>query len=152
MNTYKFLVATVAAAVLLGSGAAYAGPSVTVTFKHVGVSGSAQAAYSKVSANENSTYVNARPKPLTLINAGETNTYTVQSQISPDSNYASVRYKIGSRTCVFTTTFVNAIGPGGVKTPRWNKSQTASGGATCTATTTSVNYVTKEWAVEFTMK
>ena len=80
------------------------------------------------------------------------NTYSVQSTISPDVNYAVVRYKIGNKTCVFNTNYVNGYTSGGIKVPSWNKSYTASGGATCTATITSTNISTHAWAVEFTIK
>ncbi|WP_082765995.1 hypothetical protein [Azotobacter vinelandii] len=152
MKMRKPTLALLMATALSTAGMAYAGPPVTVTFKHVGSTGSAAATYSTVTSNETSTYANATPKPATNVTAGSTNTYTVQSTISPDTNYAVARYKIGSKTCIFSTTYVNTLGAGGVKIPSWNKSATASGGATCTANITSTNISTHEWAVEFTMK
>lgn len=83
---------------------------------------------------------------------GATNTYSVQSTISPDANFAIVRYNIGSKTCVFNTTYVNGYTSGGIKVPSWNKSYTASGGAICNANITSTNISTHAWAVEFTIK
>ena len=112
----------------------------------------ADAAYSIVGSNETSTYANATPKPAASVPPGATNTYSVQSTISPDVNYAVVRYKIGNKTCVFNTNYVNGYTSGGIKVPSWNKSYTASGGATCTATITSTNISTHAWAVEFTIK
>lgn len=78
--------------------------------------------------------------------------------ISPDANAATVRYTMGGKTCVFGTTFVNTVIGGGLitgsltKIPQWNKTATASGGATCNATITSQNLSTYAWSVEFTMK
>lgn len=152
MNARKNLVATMAAAAFLAAGSAYAGPAVTVTFKNVGASTAAAAVYSKVTANETSTYTNASPKPSTSVEAGNSDTYVVQNPISSDSNYASVRYTIGSKVCVFNTTFVNVPGAGGSKTPTWNTTFTPSGGATCTATKTATNYTNYTWSVQFTMK
>jgi hypothetical protein len=103
-------------------------------------------------SNETSTYANASPKPATTVPAAANNVYTVTSLISPDVNFANVRYKIGSKECVFGTTFVNALQPGGYKIPQWNKTATASGGAICTAAITSTNLTTYAWTVDFVMK
>ncbi|WKN22503.1 hypothetical protein [Azotobacter vinelandii] len=149
MKMRKPTLALLMATALSTAGVAYAGPKVTVTFKN---QGTAAATYSTVTSNETSTYANATPKPATPVPAGANDVFTVQSLISPDTNYAVVRYKIGSKTCIFSTTYVNTLGAGGVKIPSWNKSATASGGATCTANITSTNISTHEWAVEFTMK
>ena len=67
-------------------------------------------------------------------------------------NFAAVRYDIGTKECQFYTAFVNTLGSGGTKIPVWSKTATPSGGATCTATITSTNIATDEWAVEFDMK
>jgi hypothetical protein len=130
---------------------AFAGPVVTVTFKNNNTT--TNATYSKVTSNEISTYANASPKPSTTVSKlGGTDFYNVQSPLSPDVNYANVRYKIGSKQCVFGTTFVNQIQSGGIKIPKWTKTATASGGAVCTATITSTNLSTYAWTVEFVMK
>lgn len=109
MKMRKPTLALLMATALSTAGMAYAGPPVTVTFKHVGSTGSAAATYSTVTSNETSTYANATPKPATNVTAGSTNTYTVQSTISPDTNYAVARYKISSKTCIFSTTYVNTL-------------------------------------------
>lgn len=146
----KLISASLALSALFASASALAGPPVTVSFKNVGTS--TAATYTIISTNEASTYANASPKPATTVAAGQTNAYTVTSLISPDVNFANVRYKIGTKQCVFGTTFVNTLQPGGSKIPTWNKTATASGGAICTATITSVNPVTYAWTVSFTMK
>ncbi len=108
--------------------------------------------------NEISTYTDARPKPGKTVNAGESDSYRVQNQISPDANAAVVRYTMGSKTRVFGTTFVYAIGGGSLitggltKIPKWNKTATGTGGADCNAAFTLQNPVTHEWSVEFTMR
>ena len=114
--------------------------------------------YKVVTNNEVSTNTNASPKPKTTVQPQGADTYVVQNIISPDANAATVRYTIGSKTCVFGTTFVNQISggallPGGpTKIPKWNKTATASGGAVCTATIKSQNLSNYSWTVEFTMK
>ena len=139
----------IAAASMFVATSAFAGPPVTVTLKNIGT---ATANYTIISSNEATTYVNASPKPATTVAAAGTNVYSVTSLISPDVNYANVRYKIGTKQCVFGTTFVNALQPGGAKIPQWNKTATPSGGAICTATITSINITTYAWTVTFTMK
>ncbi|TDB45383.1 hypothetical protein [Photorhabdus luminescens] len=151
MLVRKSLLALFATASLTAAGAAYAGPAVTVTFKHLGASGSADAVYTIITNNESGTYVNATPKPSPSVGPRGVDIYQVQSPLSPDVNYAMVRYKIGVKTCEFMTTFVNAY-VNGVKIPKWNKGATPSGGAVCNATITSTNIATYAWSVEFTMK
>lgn len=146
MKLFPLLLAT---ASMFAATSAFAGPPVTVTFKNIGT---ATANYTIISSNEATTYVNASPKPATTVAAAGTNIYSVTSLISPDVNYANVRYKIGTKQCVFGTTFVNALQPGGAKIPQWNKTATPSGGAICTATITSINTATYAWTVTFTMK
>lgn len=148
----KKLFSTVVFFSCFATSAAHAGPSVTVTFRHVGTVDSDPASYVITNSNETSTRLNANPKPETVIKAGDSDTYRVQSTISPDVNYASARYTIGGKTCVFSTTFVRSPGAGGVTLPKWKKTATPSGGATCTATITSTNVGTREWAVLFTMR
>jgi len=149
------LAAALAATAMCAAGAAFAGPPVNVTFKNLGTQ---NATYKIETKNEVSTNVDASPKPATTVRPQETNTYRVQSPISPDVNAATVRYTMGNKTCVFNTTFVNTISGGGLlpggptKIPKWTKTATASGGAICTATITSQNLSNYSWAVEFTMK
>ncbi|AKH64997.1 MULTISPECIES: hypothetical protein [Photorhabdus] len=151
MLVRKSLLALFATASLTAAGVVYAGPPVTVTFKHLGASGSADAVYTIITNNEVSTNVNATPKPRVRVRQGESDSYQVQSPITPDGNYAIVRYEIGNKTCVFSTTFINTY-VNGVKIPKWNKGATPSGGAVCNATITSTNFLTYAWSVEFTMK
>ncbi|WP_192456261.1 hypothetical protein [Musicola keenii] len=155
MKMKKSLLILWATGALFAAGAAHAGPPVTITFKNLGTS---EAKYSPVTSNEVSTNANASPKPLTIVSPQGYSLYVVQNTISADATAATVRYTIGKKTCVFATTFVNTVIPGGLitgtvtKVPKWNKSATASGGATCNATITSTNLSTYAWAVEFTMK
>jgi hypothetical protein len=146
----KLLPKLLAATSIFAATAAIAGPPVTVTFKNNNTT--TDATYAIVTSNESSTYANASPKPATTVSKLGSNSYAVTSLISPDVNYANVRYKIGSKECVFGTTFVNALQPGGYKIPKWNKTATASGGAICTATITSTNLTTYAWTVDFVMK
>lgn len=146
----KLLPKLLAATSIFAATAAIAGPPVTVTFKNNNTT--TDATYAIVTSNESSTYANASPKPATTVSKLGSNSYAVTSLISPDVNYANVRYKIGSKECVFGTTFVNALQPGGYKIPQWNKTATASGGAICTATITSTNLTTYAWTVDFVMK
>lgn len=146
---YHLLSISLATLGMVATGTALAGPPVAVTFKNLGTSA---ATYRIVTNNEASTYSNATPKPLSTVQAANSDIYTVTSTISPDANFANVRYAIGSKQCVFSTIFLNAIKPGGGKVPQWNKTATGSGGAICTATITSINFATYAWAVTFTMK
>lgn len=149
------VVATLAATAMCAARAAVSGPAVTVTFKNLGTQ---PATYTPVTNNEVSTYADARPAPKKIVDPGDSNSYRVQNQISPDANAAVVRYTMGSKTCVFGTTFVYAIGGGSLitggltKIPKWNKTATGIGGADCNATFTLQNPVTHEWSVEFTMR
>ncbi|WP_163576349.1 hypothetical protein [Halomonas faecis] len=148
MQASKTLVAGLALIATLAAGAAHAGPPVDITFKN---QASDEATYTIVNSNESSTYANASPKPDSTVNGGGSDNYTVQSHISPDANYATVRYRIGRKECRFSTSYVK-IYSGGVMIPQWNKSADGSGGAVCTANITSTNVSTHAWSVEFTMK
>lgn len=159
MRINKSAVAAVlSAATLFAAGAVHAGPPVTVTFKNLNTT--TPASYTRVTSNENSTYVNASPKPVASVTAGVSDSYVVTYLTSPDVGGAYVRYTMGGKTCVFGTTFLNEIIPGGIfnpggtpnKVPKWTKTATPSGGAVCTATITSQNLTTYAWSVEFTMK
>lgn len=131
------------------TGLAHAGPPVQVTFKNLGTQ---PANYEVTSSNEASTYNNATPKPDSEVAPQMADAYKVQSLISPDSNWAQVRYTVDRKTCVFSTTYVNQLIGGGSKVPKWSKTATPSGGAVCTATITSQNLSNHSWTVEFTMK
>lgn len=149
MTIHKTLLVLCSVGALFAAGSAHAGPKVMVTFKN---NATANASYTIETSNEASTNVNASPKPIAIVPAGGASSYAVQSNISPDSNFASVRYKVGGKTCAFTTTYVNTYNSSGIKVPSWNKTSTPSGGATCTATITSTNFTSHEWSVEFAMK
>ncbi len=102
------------------AGAVYAGPPVTVTFKNLG---DEAANYMIVTVNESSTYATASPKPASIVNPSNSDTYRVQSNVSANGNAALVRYRMGNRPlggkeCTFSTTYVNMIGPGGSMTPQ----------------------------------
>lgn len=149
MPLQKILPFFLAAASLSFAGMAHAGPPVEVTFKNLGTE---PALYKVETTNEASTYQYASPKPRSALDAGETERYSVQRTLSPDVNAAQVRYTMGRKTCAFGTTYVNTPGAGGIIVPKWNKAATPSGGATCTATITSINAADRSWRVEFTMK
>jgi len=147
MKNFNVL-APVALALAVTSGVVKAGPAVDVTFKNNGVE---TVFYHAVGANGTSTQLNAEPRPSSEVEAGAVSRYTVQSNISPDANYAVVTYRAGSKTCKFTTTYLKGF-QSGVRVPKWNKSATAEGGARCEVKITTVNYATHAWAVEFTMR
>ncbi|MCF5705986.1 hypothetical protein GIV19_01635 [Pseudomonas syringae] len=128
---------------------AQAGPAVTITFKNLGTE---HAEYKPVTRNEKSTQLNARSQISLIVQPGASDSYNVQSTISPDTNYASVRYVMGSKACTFSTTFIKAQGAGGAKVPKWNRTASPEGGAVCTATSRVTNFSTHAWAAEFTMK
>ncbi|WP_322617461.1 hypothetical protein [Pseudomonas sp. BIC9C] len=129
--------------------AAVAGPPVTVTFKNLGTQ---TATYTPISNNEAITKANASPTPQVSVIANGTDTYTIQSRISPDYNHANLRYQIGNKECVYLATFVAATGSGASKTPKWNHTATPGGGANCTIKTTKTNPSSYAWSVEITMK
>ncbi|MCI3943238.1 hypothetical protein BW686_24125 [Pseudomonas syringae] len=149
MKSPKLLLSSLALAAMTAAATAQAGPPVVVTFKNLSTEA---AVYKVVTSNETSTQLNAKPSIDASVPAGKDDVYTVQSNISPDANYASVRYTIGTKVCVFSTTFTNTFGAGGVKTPKWTRTATPSGGAICTATSGVTNLSTYAWAAEFTMK
>ena len=146
----KLLPKLLAATSIFAATAAIAGPPVTVTFKNNNTT--TDATYAIVTSNESSTYANASPKPATTVSKLGSNSYAVTSLISPDVNFAKVRYRIGSRECVFGTSLVNALQHDGRKVPQWHKTAKGSGGASCTARITSADLGTHGWTVEFIMK
>jgi hypothetical protein len=150
MKTLKFLPSFLAVAALSLPGAALAA-SVEVTFKNLNTSQAAT--YSITNSIESVTYANANPKPSDTVEPGDTIVFTV-AQITSLVTTAQIRYKIGSKQCVFHTAFTGtppSILGGGV-IPNWTKSATPSGGAVCTANITSASASTFDWQVEFTMK
>lgn len=149
MNTHYIALSFLALATLGATVTAQAGPPVTVTFKNLGTE---RAEYSPLNRNEQSTQMNARTPISPIVEAGDSTRYIVQSSLSPDTSYASVRYVMGSKACVFSTTFVKLPGAGGAKIPKWNRTATPEGGAICTATSRATNLSTYAWEAEFTMK
>jgi len=143
-NCMRILSAT---AVMLAAAPALAGPPVEVTFRNLGTE---SVKLQLTNANETSTYQIANPKPHDEVKAGESIRFTVQRLVSPDTNGAMLRYSQGRKSCAFSTTFVMMMS-GGIKQPKWNKTATPAGGATCTAVNSgfSSNYA---WKAEFTMK
>jgi hypothetical protein len=133
---------------VLACGIAWAGPQVNVTFKN---NGSERAYYSAVGSNGTMTYTNASPKPDSEVEPSSQSVYGVRSSVSPDMGYAVVDYRMGSKTCRFSSTYTKAF-TNGVRTPKWNKSAVAGGGARCDVRITSVDYASHNWSVEFTMQ
>ncbi|GFM87550.1 hypothetical protein PSCICO_29490 [Pseudomonas cichorii] len=148
MKLSKLLLPSLAFATMAVAATAQAGPPVTVTFKNLGT---APAEHKVVTTNERSTLLYVKEPIDAIVAPGGSDTYVVQT-ILPDSGYASVRYAIGTKVCVFSTTFTNTIATGGVKVPRWTRTATPSGGAVCTATSSVTNLSTYAWSAEFTMK
>ncbi|MDR1064640.1 MAG: hypothetical protein LBL48_12060 [Azoarcus sp.] len=136
------------AAILSAPGAALA-VNVQVTFENLNTSQSAM--YSPVSNGEVFTYANANPKPEDIVLSGQSDSYTVGNPITNLATSAHVRYKIGSKQCIFHTTYTS-MPSGGALIPNWTKSYEASGGASCTATITYVDASNYNWKVKFTMK
>lgn len=149
MKSPRTLLTFLALVVMTAAATAQAGPPVTVTFKNLGTE---TAEYKVVTSNEMSTQRNARSPISPTVHAGRSNAYTVQSNISPDTSYAIVRYVMGAKACVFSTTFSKLTAAGGVRVPKWTRTATPSGGAVCTATSRVTNLSSHAWAAEFTMK
>lgn len=148
----KTTLTLLAAGSLAISAIAYAGPPVNVTFKHLGASNTPDAEYTIISQNESLTYTYASPKPDTFISSGGTDNYTVTNTLSPTINMAAVRYRMGTKSCEFYTSYVPLPGAGGVILPTWNKQASPSGGAICQANITHTNMSDHSWDVEFTMR
>lgn len=149
MKTTKILLPSLALAAMTAAATAQAGPPVTVTFKNLGTEA---AIYTVVTSNEMSTQRNARSPINPTIKPGDTSVYVVQTNLSPDTGFASVRYVMGGKACVFSTTFSKFPAAGGVRVPKWTRTATPSGGAVCTATARVTNLSNHAWAAEFTMK
>ena len=134
---------------LVTVGTVSAGPQVTVNFKNetdenaVYVRGS--------SSNEQTTYSNASPKP-DAVAAGASTSFNVRPSGASPISYATVRYQAGFKTCQFTTSYLMSSTPGGIRTPKWNRSAVSGGGARCDVTVTSVNYSNHNWVVNFIMR
>jgi hypothetical protein len=103
------------------------------------------------SRNDVATYLNASPKPGKVV-AGSSSSFTVSANGTSPITYATVRYQAGVKSCQFTTSYLMNSTLGGVRTPKWNKSAIASGGAKCDVSVTSVNYSNHDWIVSFIMR
>ncbi|KPZ15920.1 Uncharacterized protein ALO40_05417 [Pseudomonas syringae pv. viburni] len=94
MKAKNVLLTSFALATLCAAVSVHAGPPVTVTFKNLGTE---VAEYKVVTRNEISTQLNARTAIAPTVQPGDSNVYSVQSTLSPDTSYASVRYAMGSK-------------------------------------------------------
>jgi len=141
--------ATWALAALITAGVAQAGPQVTIVFKN---NGTVPATFSPASSAEFLTRSAARQTPEAQVAGGGVSSYRVTSSYPPAISNATVRYTIGSKICVFKTSYINSHVRGGTIQPRWNKSETSSGGARCDARISSTNPADHSWVVEFTMR
>ena len=148
METYKALIAAFALTALY-TGPVVAGPPVTVTFMNLGTQ---TATYTPISNNEAITKLNASPTPQESVIANDSDTYTIQSRMFPGHNHANLRYQMGRKKCIYLATFVETVGPGATKIPKWNNTATPSGGATCTIKVTRTNPSSYAWSVVITMK
>jgi len=148
METYKALIAAFALTALY-TGPVVAGPPVTVTFMNLGTQ---TATYTPISNNEAITKLNASPTPQESVIANDSDTYTIQSRMFPGHNHANLRYQMGRKKCIYLATFVETVGPGATKIPKWNNTATPSGGATCTIKVTRTNPSSYAWSVAITMK
>ncbi|QXH35707.1 hypothetical protein [Pseudomonas muyukensis] len=155
MQLKKRIFAALAVTTLCAAGAAHAGPAVTVTVKNLGT---AEAKYSMVGNVEALTNAGATPKPADVIRPKEASTFVVRGALSPDMTTAVLRYKIGAKTCVFKTAFVNTIVPGGLgsgtikKAPKWTKDAESTGGARCNASISATSLSDFSWKAEFTIQ
>jgi len=145
-NIGKCLLATISMSTI---SVANAGPQVTVNF--INKTRDAAAYINGGSRNETSTYANASPKPGD-VRSGGTDSYIVRPNGASPITYATVRYQAGSKSCQFTTSYMMNSTPGGVRTPKWNKSALSGGGAECNVSITSVNYSNHDWVVDFSMR
>lgn len=141
--------ALLAAGSLTISAAAYAGPPVNITFKHLGASSAPNAEYTIISQNESLTYAYASPKPASEVEPGGLDTYTVTNTLSPTINMAAVRYRMGGKSCEFYTAYVPGVGS---MPPTWSRNARPSGGAICQANITRTNFIDHSWDIEFTMR
>ncbi|GFM50792.1 hypothetical protein PSCICE_20590 [Pseudomonas cichorii] len=148
MKILKGIKRAVVVVAFIASGAAQAGPQVTVVFKN---SGSAPAVYSPVDSNEGVTRSFAVRAPASSVSPGESDRFVVKGRLSPDASHAFVRYRAGTKECKFKSTYIMAH-TRGVRVPKWIKDAVASGGARCDARIVSVNSTTHEWVVEFVMR
>ncbi|GHU37715.1 hypothetical protein AGMMS50256_36020 [Betaproteobacteria bacterium] len=150
MTSLKTLSALAIVSALAMSGVASAATG-EVTFQNLNTS--TAATYSTVGTMEAATYANAQPKPDTSVPHGASDSYTVINPASTLSNPIHVRYKIGSKQCVFHSSFSGTPNASGQIIPNWTKTYDASGGAICTVTITyTAPFSSFDWKVTFTMK
>jgi hypothetical protein len=149
MKSAKTIKSAMSVVAMLSAGSAIATPQVTVTFTN---NAAELAAYQPGSSrNETTTYSNASPKPSN-VPPGASESYTIRATGSSPITYGMVTYRSGSKSCQFTTSYLMNSTPGGVRTPKWNKSAVASGGARCDISITAVNYSNHDWSVNLIMR
>jgi hypothetical protein len=149
MNTKKKANVSLAICALVMGEVVHAAPKVIVNFKN---NTADDATYMRGnSRNDVATYLNASPKPGKVV-AGSSSSFTVSANGTSPITYATVRYQAGVKSCQFTTSYLMNSTPGGVRTPKWNRSAIASGGAKCDVSVTSVNYSNHDWIVSFIMR
>lgn len=126
------------------TGAAFAGPEVTITLKN---NSGGTAEYDVVGSNPY-TYGQADPKPPVRIGAGATEFFKIKGH-TPDVTVAIFQYKMGDKVCRFKTSYIKLPGRSGG--PKWTKSADATGGARCEVKVTALSQSTHNWSVLFTM-
>jgi hypothetical protein len=117
--------------------------------------GTAAMVRSVVSSGEAYTQANVNPTPTSPLLPSASDTFTVGNPASNLVTGVHLRYKIGSKQCLFHSSFTGTPSqlPGGAITPNWTKSVEQSGGAICTATITyTAPSPSFNWNVTFTMK
>lgn len=149
MKNIKAINCCMVTVAMLNVGVAVAAPQVSVNFTN----NTAEPVTYQIgsSRNETTTYSNASPKPSN-VPAGGSESYIVRTTGSSPITYAMVTYTSGSKSCRFTTSYLMNSTPGGVRTPKWNKSAVASGGARCDISIASVNYSSHDWSVNLIMR
>lgn len=149
MKKVKTIKYALAATAMSCAGVVFAAPQVSVNFIN---NTTEVATYQPGSSrNETTTYSNASPKPSSVPPSGSEG-FIVRATGSAPITYAMVTYKSGSKSCRFTTSYLMNSTTGGVRTPKWNKSAVASGGARCDISITSVNYSNHDWNVTLIMR
>lgn len=144
-NKLKWIVVGASFAVM---GLAQAGPRVTVVVKN---NSDNEAVYSPMNQQEMLTRSFIRSAPLDTLRPRQSDQYEVEGRLSSDVTTAFLRYKIGSKTCTFMSTYVMSVDKGR-PAPKWNKGATSPDGARCEARIIKANPSSHEWTVEFSMR
>ena len=155
MKTLTHLFAVLFSMALIGSSAAQAAPTATVTVKNL----STGTVYNTVqSLEEINTYAAANPKPATSISSSGVNSFQVSPTPAGYFSLLVLKYQAttppatGGKECFFTSGYISEPIFEGMTGPEWGKEAEGSGGAICTATITSTDPITGNWSVEFTMQ